>query len=343
MKKSYLYAVIILMATVFQACLPEIPKNSGEYWNNIADLGGPAINVDFPTENVGYVSCRSGSFMFKTIDGGETWTVLATPSTDQYSGTRGMYFFDENTGFISPSFASANIYKTTNGGQTWTESCPLSIATSIINDIEFSSPQNGVAAAWYGSCVYTADGGASWSPVTYDKNYGSSVEYNGISFSDPLTGYMVGTQATILKTTDGGASWVTLNTRAFGIVDTVGSIGASIMKDVYTLNGSDVIVTSTNGIYRSTDSGTSWTQVFTKQAGYIAFDSPTHGFATAGLVNPNIAKDNMFETENGGASWKEITIPGLIVPLKNMCFLKPGLGYGVTDLSEHNIYRYKKD
>lgn len=328
---------------VFQACLPEIPTNSGEYWDDIADVAGPAVNVDFPSENVGYVSCRSGSYMFKTTDGGETWAVLTTPSTDQYSGTRGMYFFDENTGFISTSFASANIYKTTNGGQTWTESCPLSIATSIINDIEFSSTQNGVAAAWYGQCVYTADGGASWAPVTYDKSYGSSVEYNGVSFSDNQTAYMVGTQATILKTTDGGASWVTLNTRAFGASDTVGSIKQGVLYDVHTINGTDIIVSGYNGIYRSTDSGTSWTQVFTKQAGYMSFDSPTHGFATAGLVNPNIAKDNMFETDNGGASWNEITIPGLLTPLKGICLIKPGLGYGVTDLSTRNIYRYKKD
>jgi photosystem II stability/assembly factor-like uncharacterized protein len=343
MKKSYLYLLFAITAMVFQACLPELPTNSGEYWDDIADVAGPAINVDFPSEDVGYVSCRSGAKMFKTTDGGDTWEVLATPSTDQYAGIYGMYFFDENTGFISTGFATANIYKTIDGGQTWTESCPYSIATNTIKDIKFSTTQNGVAAALYGRCVHTADGGLNWSQSTYDLNYSSSVDYNGVSFSDNQTAYMVGTQATILKTTDGGASWITLNTRALGSVDTIGSIKQGILYDVYTINGTDIIVSGYNGIYRSTDSGTSWTQVFTKQAGYIAFDSPTHGFATAGLVNPNIAKDNMFETENGGASWNEITIPGLIVPLKNMCFLKPGLGYGVTDLSEHNIYRYKKD
>lgn len=343
MKKTYLYAVAIIMATVLNACLPELPTNSGEYWDDIAEVGGPAINIDFPTEDVGYVSCRSGATMFKTTDGGETWQVLATPSTDQYAGIYGMYFFDENTGFISTGFATANIYKTTNGGQTWTVSCPYSIATNTIKDIKFSTTQNGVAAALYGRCVHTADGGSNWSLVTFDKDYGSSVDYNGISFSDEQTAYMVGTQATILKTTDGGANWITLNTRAFGAADTVGSIKQGILYDVYTINGTDIIVSGYNGIYRSTDSGTTWTQVFTKQAGYMAFDSPTHGFATAGQVNPNIAKDNMFETDNGGASWKEITIPGLVTPLKGICLIKPGLGYGVTDLSSRNIYRYKKD
>lgn len=339
MKKSYLYLLFAITAMVFQACLPEIPKNSGEYWDAIGTIGG--VNVDFPSENVGYVSCRSGATMYKTTNGGETWQVLTTPSTDQYAGIYGMYFFDENTGFISEVFAPANIYKTIDGGLTWIESCPLSIATSIINDIEFSSPQNGVAAAWYGQCVHTADGGTSWSLATYDKDYGSSVDYNGVSFSDSLTGYMVGEQATILKTTDGGASWVTLNTR--GVLDTVGSIGMCIMKDVYALNENDVIVTSTTGIYRSTDGGTTWTQVFTASAGHIDFDSSTHGFATAEQVNPNLALNNMYETDNGGATWKKITIAGLIVPLSDICLIKPGLGYGVSEQGTNNIYRYKKD
>lgn len=340
MKKSHLY-LLTFVVTVFQSCLPEIPKNSGEYWNAIGTVGG--INVDFPSENVGYVSCRSGATMYKTTNGGETWQVLATPSTDQYAGIYGMYFFDENTGFISEVFAPANIYKTTDGGLTWLESCPNNIANSIINDIEFSTTQNGVAAANYGRSVHTADGGSNWSIVTFDKAYGSSVDYNGASFSDNLTGYMVGTQATILKTIDGGASWITLNTRALGTSDTVGAIGMANMKDVYTLNGSDVIVTSTTGIYRSTDAGTSWTQVHTFSAGHIAFDSSTHGFATADQVNPNLAINNLYETDNGGASWKKITIAGLIVPLSDICLIKPGLGYAVSEQGTNNIYRYKKD
>ncbi len=73
-------------------------------------------NVDFPTNNIGYVLGdydSNASFMYKTTDGGITWTKKSLPQSfihhDFFDGLNGLCV---NEGVI---------YKTTDGAETWAE------------------------------------------------------------------------------------------------------------------------------------------------------------------------------------------------------------------------------
>jgi len=66
----------------------------------------------FPSSKIGYTASPS-DFIYKTIDGGSTWTqiTIAIGKT-----CKGLEFFDENNGM---SLMNTDVYVTTDGGQTW--------------------------------------------------------------------------------------------------------------------------------------------------------------------------------------------------------------------------------
>jgi len=72
-------------------------------------------NIDFPSDNTGYVIGDIGlnPTFYKTIDGGITWTKKSLPISFVHHD-----FFDAENGL---GINQDQIYKTTDGGETWTE------------------------------------------------------------------------------------------------------------------------------------------------------------------------------------------------------------------------------
>ena len=96
-------------------------------------------NMDFPTDNTGYVigDIVLDGFLYKTTDGGATWTKKSLPSNIIHCD-----FFDAQNGLATQQ---GKIYKTTDGATTWTE-------VSCFSDSEHT-PTRGVAYVsldkWY--------------------------------------------------------------------------------------------------------------------------------------------------------------------------------------------------
>ena len=97
--------------------------------------------------------------MFKTLDGGETWTQY---NFDEW--TEDVFFIDKNVGFV---LARDKMYKTTDGGENW-------IGQDIDEDVHriwFTSESTGYAVGENGLAKMTADGGASWTDMQIDTDY----------------------------------------------------------------------------------------------------------------------------------------------------------------------------
>lgn len=70
-------------------------------------------DIFFLDENLGWAADGPGAMVYKTTDGGESWTFQF--SDNNYF--RNIEFLNENVGFLGT--LDSKFYKTTNGGQNW--------------------------------------------------------------------------------------------------------------------------------------------------------------------------------------------------------------------------------
>ena len=114
-----------------------------------------------------------------------------------------------------------------------------------------------------------------------------------VDFANEQTGYAAGTVGTVIKTTDGGNSWSLKN---INTTDYLTSVSAA---------DENTVLASRNNIYRSSNGGDNWTQVYS-YTGNVSFflDFPTRntGYA-AGAIGV------ILKTTNSGINWIAQTSP----------------------------------
>lgn len=134
--------------------------------------------ADFINSQVGYFILNSNSsngyppydvFLFKTIDGGNTWTRSKIEGSDFVSNfsVRQLTFLNENYGFAINWYWQTpqilQLIRTTNGGSTWEL---VKNDFGYIDRLYFGDQLNGWAISSNSTTLYkTTDGGFTWSEV----------------------------------------------------------------------------------------------------------------------------------------------------------------------------------
>jgi len=126
-------------------------NDGGNTWQQINYPFHDIIGMSFINDNVGYIIMKmdsgniariypGGTDLYKTNDGGITWSVVKKDIFSNYqSGAIDLYFRNEQDGFV----LGGSVYHTTNGGNTWRNEGP----SSNIGRLFFPNP----------SCVYAID------------------------------------------------------------------------------------------------------------------------------------------------------------------------------------------
>ena len=231
--------------------------DSATNWNIIIDtINAWLKDVHFPTTSVGYAVGYAGK-VYKTINGGNTWSAIVIPGNAGARNFNGVYFINSTTGIIVGGNQSNDsiqtILRTVDGGQSW--SVVTDALGSWLLDVEFVDSNNGYAVGERGKILYTSDGGQSWANITVPVGLADR-KFTAVHFFDSQIGIGVGGKdsindsiQTIIKTIDGGLNWNVIE-------DSIGSM----LKTVHFIDTNAGYVAGNNGVIKfSGNQGLSWT------------------------------------------------------------------------------------
>lgn len=269
--------------------------NHGLSWQ-IRSIIEDLWDIEFFTEDVGFAL---GSHLYRTIDGGENWTMVNQNST--FTSSNKCFFPDENNGYISQG---RHLLKTTDRGVYWELLPQLTPTFSqtienlfFVNDmVGFISGSAGGASPFLSR---TIDGGLTWTQQ-------SSVAIEDMYFFSPEIGFTI-QNGGLYRTTNGGLDWISVLEVASGTftsMDFVDNVG--------------IIVGEDGLIYRSFDQGDNWNRIlsnFNDDFEKVVWDTNQ-----LGLILRQFGK--ILLTLDGGNFWEEISIPFLSI-WQNDIFIIP--------------------
>ena len=208
------------------------------------------------------------------------------------------------------------VMKSSDGGTTWTNVYTRAVSGMDMMSrilIDPSNTQNIYASGSYG-IVKSSDGGTTWNSILSNSDYIWSMEFKPGTSS---TLYAAGTGFYV--STNSGTTWTTVTTGLPAASSTFRmsiAVTAANPAYVYVLSA-DQAGSAINGVYRSTSSGTSFTQQWANTSLNLMGFNKNGGDAGAGQsfytntigVNPTNANEvmvggvNIWKSTDGGVSW----------------------------------------
>ncbi len=251
--------------------------NASTSWNpGVGRITG--VSVDATNTDHIIVGANTGG-VWRTTDGGATWTPLSDNFSNMYVYSVTIDPNDSDTYYFGSS--SGLIYKSTDAGGTWNEIGDVS--NFVVNKILVNpNDSNMIFATSSNIGIFrTTDGGANWTQVAGPGGY--DVEFKP---GDTNTVYASGFG--VHKSTDGGATF----TEIVGFDNGAKMMGVSA-DDPNVVYVVDADGSQFGGIYRSDDSGDTFTELPHPGRNYFGYD--TAGFEDGGqaprdmdiTVNPN--------------------------------------------------------
>jgi photosystem II stability/assembly factor-like uncharacterized protein len=274
--------------------------DNGVTWEKIDNriFNGDIYQMQFLNDNTGFVlsadygSGVASSGLFKTENGGETWTRNAT-----LMNSNGAFcFINESTGLFCYEGIGITIAKTEDAGETWTSTDFTDISLSPYV-MKFFNDNNGMIAG-EGPILRTTDAGETWQEI-----YWNSETYEGISdifYKSEnevyITGRVVGLGTFVGKSVNGGETWE---------ITGIGNYGGG-KNIVFTDENTAFIACGSTAILKSTDGGETWTETAVNTSNYIEFKQLSFPSENTGYAVGEGNYENFFMTTDGGETWNPV-------------------------------------
>ena len=285
---------------------PAYTNDGGDTWEP-ANIPAGAHGIHFWTEQTGYL--RTGGYIYKTEDAGQTWSVKSVLTNATY-----VYFLNTDIGWGLVFSSGYKLYKTVDGGQNWT--LLNANYTNALRPV-FVNPNDGFTAG-----SRSTDGGATWS-LDIKKPLGN-VRFHAIFFRDAQNGY-IAADGRLWHTKDRGKKWNTIfSSQGLGIEGL--DVFFADEKHGWLLDDLDIIYT--------TDGANSWKMKRVDNFHYgssaFCFVDTLHGWMTTGGAK-------IFKTNDGGNNWQSQILPWNGIHLRGVHFLNPQ--HGIAYSKEGHIFR----
>ncbi len=315
MKKHY-YLFILITSTLF----------SQQSWveTNIPNSMSRYDDVFFLNENLGWAANGYGASVYKTTNGGNTWTLQHIVNGNYF---RNIEFLDENIGFLGTLLGS--FYKTIDGGTTWQAVTTLPFTNIAICGLDTVGSNTVYGCGAYFEPAYiikSTDSGTTWQYIDMSEHAIALVE---VLFTTENIGYVSGKNENggiILKTIDGGITWQTIYN---------GSIPGEYVWKLQILEsnpniifGSVESISPLNGkLIKSIDAGVNW----------ISKEVPDTDIQAVGFLDENHGwmgghHTGFLETFDSGTTWVDT---GIGFSLNRIFFVNQNIVY----TSGYSIYK----
>ncbi len=202
---------------------------------------------------------------------------------------------------------------TINGGAAAGRVTAIAVHPTQNNIIYAGGAQGGV---WR-----SVDSGDSWTPLTESQ---CSLAVGSITI-DPINPNIIyvgtGEQNNsgdsyygcgVLRTTDGGSTWVQLGANVFVTTTGGARIGHIILDRSTAGSGTQatLLASTSLGLWRTTDSGRSWTQVLPGNASGLAVDpiSTNVWYAAIGNYGTTATANGVYKSTDGGLTWARLSL-----------------------------------
>jgi uncharacterized repeat protein (TIGR01451 family) len=298
---------------------PQPVTNSagGANFGNPASTGRvTAIAVDptttTTTSQVVYLGAATGG-VWKSTDGGASWNTIFDQNNSLAIGGIAIAPTDHNTiyvgtgelNFSGDSYYGAGVYKSTDGGSTWQQQC------------------GGVSVNF---CIPTFSGAFQGGGFYVGEIAVSPTDAN-IALAAVRDAGNIGTLSGIYRTTDGGANWNLIPSAS-------GAAGNSI---VWNPTDNTIVYASLGeagqpgsfGIYKSSDSGVTFTKLTGSAANIPTSNIGRHSIAVAPsngnvvyVAISNLATSGLLglaKSSDAGATWTFTSTPSGPPSLPNFC------------------------
>lgn len=243
--------------------------NAGASWTLLenAPISATAIRVDAQNSNTLYLADRSTPTLWKSFDAGETWFDIADFSSDGAFLVNNVVADGDVVYCASfgPPAIGGRLYKSTDAGGNWTDitgTLPRSVLDIAVDPV---SPDVIYVTTHVKGAYKSVNGGASWNElVNYPDVGGFDIEINP---DDPTVLY----------------------TAALGY-DSI----------PYWVDSTNFTFTDPPGVYKSVDSGSTWTSVLntTNKCRAVRFYP-----GNSSVVFAVAHEDGLFVSEDAGGNW----------------------------------------
>lgn len=347
-RRSILLALMVAIAVVIfipqSAALAQRGEDGlikGLRWREIGPFRGGRVTAvaGVTAQPYVYYFGATGGGVWKTIDGGSSWT----PVSDQYFktgsvGAIGVAESDPNVVYVGmgevPIRGNVShgdgMYKSTDAGRTWKHTGlgdtrhigrvrvhpknPDLVYVAALGHIFGPNEQRGI--------FRSTDGGKNWQKVLYRNDKAGAVDlvldpenpnniYAGFweVYRKPWTLESGGQGSGLFKSTDGGETWTEI-TRNPGLPRAlVGKVGITV-SPVNPDRLWAIIEADDGGVFRSDNGGRTWTKVNEQRSlrqrawYYTRIYADTQNVDTVYVLNVSFGKSN-----DGGRTFTNISVP----------------------------------
>jgi photosystem II stability/assembly factor-like uncharacterized protein len=189
-----------------------------------SDGGATWVRVPLPSEKAAGVSfCHVSAvgdelvlqyavFVYRTADGGKTWTELTNKFPADSLSQGGMSFGDASHGCAA--WKAGRLAVTADGGKSWAER-QLGGKEAVGNYTltQFADANTGWALPEHGTIHATTDGGRTWGPQDLGPDRPGTLV--ALHFADAKLGHVLGLGRKVVgevrRTADGGKTWELLS------------------------------------------------------------------------------------------------------------------------------------